>query len=75
MPRGPQGQKRPADAIGLAVMVAKIATGEIEDNKKSGRVRSGVAGGAARAALLSGDERQAIAAKAAKKRWTGRDSA
>ncbi len=29
MPKGPQGQKRPADAIGAAVMVAKIATGEI----------------------------------------------
>jgi hypothetical protein len=31
MPKGPQGQKRPANAIGLAVMVGKIATGEIED--------------------------------------------
>jgi hypothetical protein len=32
MPKGPQGQKRPADAIGLAVMTGKIATGEIEDD-------------------------------------------
>ena len=32
MPKGPQGQKRPADAIGLAVMVGRIATGEIEDS-------------------------------------------
>lgn len=31
MLRGPKGEKRPADAIGAAVMVAKIATGEIED--------------------------------------------
>ena len=31
MPKGPNGQKRPADAIGLAVMIGKIATGEIED--------------------------------------------
>lgn len=31
MPKGPRGEKRPADAIGLAVMVGKIATGEIED--------------------------------------------
>jgi len=31
MPKGPQGQKRPADAIGLAVMVGKIATGEIDE--------------------------------------------
>ena len=39
MPKGPQGQKRPADAIGAAVMVAQIATGEIDDNMESGRVR------------------------------------
>jgi hypothetical protein len=31
MPRGPRGEKRPAGVIGAAVMVAKIATGEIED--------------------------------------------
>jgi hypothetical protein len=31
MPRGPKGEKRPADAIANAVMIAKIATGEIED--------------------------------------------
>jgi hypothetical protein len=28
MPKGPQGQKRPADVIGAAVRVARIATGE-----------------------------------------------
>ena len=32
MPRGPRGEKRPADTIGCAVMVAKIATGEIEEH-------------------------------------------
>lgn len=31
MPKGPNGQKRPADVIGTAIMVAKIATGEEED--------------------------------------------
>jgi hypothetical protein len=31
MPRGPKGEKRPADVIGAAVMVARIATGEIEE--------------------------------------------
>jgi hypothetical protein len=31
MPTGPKGQKRPADEIGAAMMVGKIATGEIED--------------------------------------------
>jgi hypothetical protein len=31
MPRGPKGKRHPADAIGNAIMIAKIATGEIED--------------------------------------------
>jgi len=29
MPKGPQGQKRPSDAVGLAVHIMKLATGEI----------------------------------------------
>jgi hypothetical protein len=29
MPRGPKGEKRPADAIGGAVMIGNIATEEI----------------------------------------------
>ncbi len=69
MPKGPQGQKRPADTIGAAVMVAKIATGEIEDNKKSGRVRSGKAGAKARAKNLTSKQRSEIAKAAAAKRW------
>ncbi len=32
MAKGPKGEKRPADAIGAAVMVAKIATGEVEED-------------------------------------------
>lgn len=32
MPKGPQGQKRLADAVGCAVQVARIATGEEEEN-------------------------------------------
>ena len=31
MPRGPKGEKRSADVIGAAVMIGKIATGEIDD--------------------------------------------
>ena len=31
MPKGPQGQKRPADVIGNAVRVMQIATGEAEE--------------------------------------------
>ncbi|MEE4012125.1 RNA-binding protein [Roseibium sp. FZY0029] len=71
MPKGPRGEKRPADVIGNAVMVARIATGEIEDKieKKSGRVRSGKAGAKARAEKLTSQERSDIARKAANARW------
>ncbi len=31
MPKGPRGEKRPADVIANAVKVMKIATGEIEE--------------------------------------------
>jgi hypothetical protein len=31
MPRGPTGEKRPADVIGNAVHVMKVLTGEAED--------------------------------------------
>ena len=55
MPRGPKGEKRPADAIGNAIMIAKIATGEIEDittedGKNAAAVALGRMGGKARAA-------------------------
>jgi len=32
MPRGPKGEKRPADVISNAVLVMKIATGEAEES-------------------------------------------
>jgi hypothetical protein len=71
MPKGPQGQRRPADAIGAAIMVAKIATGEIEEKLKqpSGKTRSGHAGAKARAEKLTADQRAAIAKNAAHRRW------
>jgi hypothetical protein len=31
MPKGPEGERRPADVIGAAVLFGKIATGELED--------------------------------------------
>ena len=34
MPRGPKGEKRPADVIGNAVHVMRIATGEIEETTR-----------------------------------------
>lgn len=67
MPKGPQGQKRPADAIGLAVLVGKIATGEIDDSTTQSQ--KGKVGGQARADSLDPARRKAIAVAAAKKRW------
>jgi hypothetical protein len=76
MPRGPKGEKRPADVIGAAVMIGKIATGEIEDvipttddGKNAAAVALGRMGGKARAAGMSAKKRKEIAKKAAKSRW------
>ncbi len=71
MPKGPQGQKRPADVIGCAIMVGQLATGELTEELRpaSGKVRSGKAGAQARAEKLSQGERTAIAKKAAARRW------
>lgn len=66
MPKGPDGQKRPADTVGAAVKVARIATGEeVEDDKPA----KGKAGGKARASALTPERRKQIAEKAAKARW------
>ncbi|MCY4430815.1 MAG: hypothetical protein OXC11_10560 [Rhodospirillales bacterium] len=74
MPRGPQGQKRPADVIGNAVRVMQIATGEAEeeyedDGKDPAAKALGATGGKARAEKLSAKQRSEIARKAAAKRW------
>ena len=75
MPRGPKGEKRPADVIGAAVKVMKIATGEIEettdadDGKNKAAQALGRLGGRARAKKLSKKQRADIASKAAKARW------
>ncbi len=70
MPKGPRGEKRPADAIGRAVMVAKIATGEIEDVRQlSSAAEMGRKGGKKRAANMTPERRAEIARKAAEKRW------
>ncbi len=48
MLRGTQGQKRPADVIGNAATIARIATGEIEETGYEclGKARAEKAGGA-----------------------------
>lgn len=73
MPTGPQGQKRPADVVGCAIHVARIATGETEETpvvtRHPDKATGGKAGGPARAAKLTPAQRSEIARKAAKARW------
>jgi hypothetical protein len=80
MARGPQGQQRPDDPAQAAVMVVRLATGEIAETLGNvptqkdpaavalGR-RGGLRGGAARAQSLSSEEKRRIARKAAAARW------
>ena len=78
MPKGPKGEKRPADVIGTAIKVAKIATGEIEedteadDGKDKAAQELGRKGGEARAKKLTAKQRVEIARKAAKLRWAAK---
>ena len=73
MPRGPKGEKRPADVIGAAVKVMKIATGEVEeetfDPAKEHMRKGGEKGGKARAEKLTAERRSEIARLAAEARW------
>jgi hypothetical protein len=72
MPQGPRGEKRPADVIGNAVKVMRIATGEESeelDPIKSAAAELGSRGGKARAASISPERRKEIAQRAAARRW------
>ena len=72
MPKGTRGEKRQADAVSRAIMVAKIATGEVEDEREelaSAAAQLGSKGGRARAEKLSPAQRSEIAKKAAQRRW------
>ena len=69
---GSHGLKRPADVVGCAVAVARIATGEAEEAtpKQPAKRKAGRAGGRARASSLSLPERRSeIARAAATARW------
>jgi hypothetical protein len=76
MPRGPRGEKRPADVIGNAVKVMRIATGEETEEldrpqsaaAELGR-RGGLKGGRARADRMPPDQRREAARKAVQARW------
>ena len=73
MPKGPRGEKRPADVIGRAVQIMRIGTGEEEDTvdqtPASAAATLGKLGGAARARNLTAEQRSEAAKKAAAGRW------
>ena len=74
MPKGPRGEKRPADVVSNAIKVARIATGEEtddvkDDGKDKAAVELGRKGGKARATSLSKKRRAEIAKNAAASRW------
>jgi hypothetical protein len=73
MPKGPRGEKRPADVIGAAILVGRIATGDAEDKpgKAPNRAKGGKGGGESRAKSMSAKRRKEIAKLAAKARWEG----
>ena len=75
MPRGPRGERRPADAIGCAVRVAQIATGEVEEKLSSpARHERARAGGQARMSALSETQRSEIGKRAAGARWQAKEA-
>lgn len=71
MPKGPQGQKRPADVIGNAVHIARIATGEEAETglNQPAKRASGLAGAKARQEKTTPEQRAEIARTAAATRW------
>ena len=75
MPRGPKGERRPADVIGAAVKIMRIATGEEPEDygPEAGKDKSaqelGRKGGKKRAESMTPERRAEIAKKAAAKRW------
>lgn len=74
MPKGPAGQKRPADVVSNAVHVMRVLTGEADDTapddgKDKAAQELGRKGGKARAANMTPERRAEIARKAAEKRW------
>ena len=71
MPRNANRQKCPVNSIGCAVMVAKIATGEIEDTalKQPAKRANGLADSKARLNNTTKAQRTQIAKKVASARW------
>ncbi len=78
MPAAPKRPKRPADVVGNAIKVARIATGKEEDVyepepvKNAAAVEMGKLGGRKRAESMTPERRAEIALKAAERRWAKR---
>jgi len=69
MPRGPKGERRPADVNANAVLIGKIATGEVDDTppddgKNKAAQELGRAGGKKRAESMTAERRAEIAKSA-----------
>ena len=77
MPKGPKGERRPADMIGNAEKVMRIATSEEpedygdEPTMNQAAAKLGRKSGQARAKSMSAKRRKEIAKKAARSRWRG----
>lgn len=77
MPKGPAGQKRPADVVSNAVHVMRLLTGEADDfppddGKDKAAQAMGRKGGKARAANMTPERRSEIAKAAAHARYAKR---
>ena len=73
MPNGPRGEKLPADVIGNAVVVARIATGEadesfVDDDRDKAAVALGRQGRKSRTDRFTIEQRFEIARNTARKR-------
>ena len=67
---GSHGEERPGNTIANAVHVAKLATGEAEEQYvDTAKQAGGRKGGKARAEALAPEQRRHIAEQAAIKRW------
>lgn len=76
MPKGPNGEWRPADPVAAGVHIGKLATHEIEETFEAprrpdpvGDSRRASKGGKARAATMTPEERTASAKRASDARW------
>lgn len=70
MPKGPKGERRPADPNKLAAQIVRIAVGEEKDKlAEPAKRRAGQAGSRKRSMKLTPEQRSEIARAAAETRW------